>query len=203
LYIKKALLVVVLVTVAAVAAQSPQPPLADSRLTVHTLVREDIFAGWMSDDMGRLERGEKNIQLLLEQRPGQKGNLLSWKGGALLYRAVLANEATAPMSFNDIIGRRLMRSLRPPRQPQGMKRWQRLSEAALHSSPTGCRRNIARPHGRRPMTITRRSTNSRGPLSTSSQCISAGRSSAASLSPLSAPAAKKKRRSTSTRFSPF
>ena len=90
MYIKKALLVVALVTVA--AAQSQQPPLSDSRFTVHTLVREDIFAGWMADDMGRFERGEKNIQLLLEQRPGQKGNLLSWKGGALLYRAVRAHE---------------------------------------------------------------------------------------------------------------
>ena len=90
MYIKKALLVVALVTVA--AAQSPQPPLADSRLTVHTLVREDIFAGWMTDDMARFERGEKNIQLLLERRPDQKANLLAWKGGATLYRAVRANE---------------------------------------------------------------------------------------------------------------
>jgi hypothetical protein len=98
LYIKKALLVVALVTVA--AAQSPQSPLSDSRFTVHTLVREDIFAGWMSNDMGRLERGEKNIQLLLEQRPGQKGNLLSWKGGALLYRAVLAHEGNRADEFN-------------------------------------------------------------------------------------------------------
>jgi hypothetical protein len=98
LYIKKALLVVALVTVA--AAQSPQSPLSDSRFTVHTLVREDIFAGWMSDDMGRFERGEKNIQLLLEQRPGQKGNLLSWKGGALLYRAVLAHEGNRADEFN-------------------------------------------------------------------------------------------------------
>lgn len=97
MHIKKALLVVALVTVA--AAQSPQSSLSDSRLTVHTLVREDIFAGWMSDDMVRFERGEKNIQLLLEQRPGQKGNLLSWKGGALLYRAVLAHEGNRADEF--------------------------------------------------------------------------------------------------------
>ena len=70
MYIKKALLVIALVTVA--AAQAPQSLLSDSRFTVHTLVREDIFAGWMSDDMVRFERGEKNVQLLLEQRPGQK-----------------------------------------------------------------------------------------------------------------------------------
>lgn len=95
--ITKTLLVVAFVTVA--AAQSPQSPLLDSRLTVHTLVREDIFAGWMSDNMERFERGEKNIQLLLEQRPGQKGNLLSWKGGALLYRAVLAHEGNRGDEF--------------------------------------------------------------------------------------------------------
>ena len=88
--IKKTLLVVAFVTVA--AAQSPQPPLSDSRLTVHTLLREDIFAGFIADDMTRFERGEKNIQLLLDQRPDQKGNLLSWKGGAALYRAVRAHE---------------------------------------------------------------------------------------------------------------
>jgi len=86
----KILLIAALVTVA--AAQSQQVPLSDSRLTVHTLLREDIFAGFMADDMKRFERGEKNIQLLLEQRPDQKGNLLAWKGGALLYRAVIANE---------------------------------------------------------------------------------------------------------------
>jgi hypothetical protein len=93
----KTLLVVAFVTVA--AAQSPQSPLSDSRFTVHTLVREDIFAGWMSDDMGRFERGEKNLQLLLEQRPDQKGNLLSWKGGALLYRAIRAQESNHPDEF--------------------------------------------------------------------------------------------------------
>ncbi len=94
----KTLLVVAFVTVA--AAQSPQSPLSDTRLTVHTLVREDIFAGFMADDMVRFERGEKNIQLLLEKRPEQKGNLLAWKGGALLYRAVRAHEANRPEDFD-------------------------------------------------------------------------------------------------------
>ena len=93
----KILLVGAFVTV--VAAQSPQTPLSDSRLTIHTLVREDIFAGFMADDMKRFERGEKNIELLLEQRPSQRGNLLSWKGGALLYRAVRAHEENRPDEF--------------------------------------------------------------------------------------------------------
>lgn len=96
--IKKILLVVALVTIA--AAQPPQsPPLSDSRLTVHTLVREDIFAGFLSDDMDRFARGEKNIDLLLVQRPDQKGNLLAWKGGASLYRAVRAHEANRADEF--------------------------------------------------------------------------------------------------------
>ena len=93
----KILLVCAFVTV--VVAQTPQIPLADSRLTVHTLVREDIFAGFLADDMKTFERGEKNIELLLNQRPDQKGNLLSWKGGALLYRAVVANENNRPEEF--------------------------------------------------------------------------------------------------------
>lgn len=89
-HIKKILLVVAFVTVA--AAQSPQVPLSDNRLTVHTLVREDIFAGFLSDDIERFSRGEKNIDLLLVERPGQRANLLAWKGGAALYRAVRAHE---------------------------------------------------------------------------------------------------------------
>lgn len=95
--IKKIFLVVALVTVA--AAQSAQPPLSDSRFTVHTLVREDIFAGFLFDDMERFSRGEKNIELLLEQRPGQRGNLLAWKGGAALYRAVVAHEGNRADEF--------------------------------------------------------------------------------------------------------
>ena len=68
------------------------PPLADTRLTVNTLLREDIFAGFLSGDMVRFSRGEKDIDLLLEKRPAEKAELLAWKGGATLYRAVLASE---------------------------------------------------------------------------------------------------------------
>ena len=31
--------------------QVPEPPIADTRLTVHTLVREDIFAGFLQSDI--------------------------------------------------------------------------------------------------------------------------------------------------------
>ena len=81
------------------AMQSPEPPLSDTRLTVHTLVREDIFAGFMAKDMTRFSRGERNIETLLRERPSEKANLLAWKAAAELYRAVLAHEAAKPAEF--------------------------------------------------------------------------------------------------------
>ena len=89
--IKTAILVVAVVTVA--AAQSPEPPLSESRLPVHTLLREDVFAGFMDNDMTRFTRAERNIDVLIEARPSERGNLLAWRGSTSLYRAVLAHEA--------------------------------------------------------------------------------------------------------------
>lgn len=84
------------VVLAVSAMQLPEPPLSETRLTVHTLVREDIFAGFMSGNMDRFARGERNIDALLQSRPDQKANLLAWKASAQLYRAVLAHEAKNP-----------------------------------------------------------------------------------------------------------
>ena len=84
--------IVLFMFVTAVMAQLPEPPLSDTRFTVHTLVREDIFAGYLQGDMTRLARAEKNIEALLETRPGARPDLLAWKGGATLYRAVRALE---------------------------------------------------------------------------------------------------------------
>ena len=81
------------------SAQTPEPPLADSRLTVHTLVREDIFAGWLENDLERLAQGEKNIELLLQKRPAAKADLLAWKAGATLYRAIHAQEGKRTKEF--------------------------------------------------------------------------------------------------------
>lgn len=82
-----------LACVTAAIAQTSEPPLSDTRFTIHTLVREDIFAGFLSDNMERFARGEKNIQILLEKRPDAKYELLAWQAGATLYRAVRAHEA--------------------------------------------------------------------------------------------------------------
>jgi hypothetical protein len=82
-----------------VLADTPDPPLADKRLSIHTLVREDIFAGWMEGDMERFARGEKNIDQLLAERPRARAELLAWKGGATLFRAILARDAGDEAAF--------------------------------------------------------------------------------------------------------
>jgi tetratricopeptide (TPR) repeat protein len=80
-------------------AQAPEPPIADTRLTVHTLVREDIFAGFLQNDTIRLARAERNLELLLATRPGDRASLLAWQGSAALTRATLAQEANRPAEF--------------------------------------------------------------------------------------------------------
>jgi hypothetical protein len=94
---KGALLALALVTTA--AAQSTEPPIAETRLTVHTLLREDIFAGFFENNMERVARAEQNIELLLKQRPGEQANLMAWKGGIALQRAVRAHETSKPDDF--------------------------------------------------------------------------------------------------------
>jgi hypothetical protein len=93
-FVKKVLLAVALAT--AVFAQSPEPPIADTRFTVHTLVREDIFAGFLNDDLERLARGEKNAQRLAETRTAEKSSAVAWQAGVALYRAVVAFENKKP-----------------------------------------------------------------------------------------------------------
>src|SRR5262245_24102414 len=92
------------VVTAAAAAQSPEPPLTDTRLTVHTLLREDVFAGFLSNDMTRFERAERNAAALLDERPDQRGNLRAWQGGMRLYRAVRAHEAGSSQEFQRLYG---------------------------------------------------------------------------------------------------
>jgi hypothetical protein len=77
----------------AIPAQAPEPPLAETRLTVHTLLREDIFAGMLQNDMTRLSRAEKNLESLLASRPADRAPLTAWHGTTFLTRAVAAHEA--------------------------------------------------------------------------------------------------------------
>ena len=82
-----------------VPAQAPEPPLADTRLTVHTLLREDVFAGFLQNDLARLARAEKNIDLLLVSRSADRSSLLAWQGGTELTRAAQAIEAKQSDQF--------------------------------------------------------------------------------------------------------
>ena len=95
--IKTALLVSFAVT--APVAQTTDPLLSDKRLTVHTLVREDVFAGFRNDNLGRLAKAEQNIEILLKERPEERANLLAWRAGAATYRAVRAHEAGQAAEF--------------------------------------------------------------------------------------------------------
>jgi hypothetical protein len=81
---------------------SAKLPLADTRFSVHTLVREDIFAGILQGDMDRLARGEQSIDFLLQKRPSSdKPSLLVWKAGALLFRGILALENKQMKEFEE------------------------------------------------------------------------------------------------------
>jgi hypothetical protein len=91
--------VLAFVVVAGVTAQSPEPPLSDTRLTVHTLLREDVFSGFLANDLSRFARAERNAVALLEQRPGERGNIRAWQGGMSLYRAVRAHEVGQAAEF--------------------------------------------------------------------------------------------------------
>ncbi len=81
----------------AAAAQSTATPtdaqIGDSRLAVSTLVREDIFAGFLGADMTALARGEANLDKLYTARPNARGETRAWQAGAAMYRAVRAREA--------------------------------------------------------------------------------------------------------------
>src|SRR3954470_21488119 len=81
------------------AAQSQDPPIGDARLTVHTLLREDIFSGFLDNNMERFARADRNVDALLTQRPDQRANLLAWKAGMNVYRAVQAHEAGKDADF--------------------------------------------------------------------------------------------------------
>jgi len=71
----------------------------DPRLNVHTLVREDIFAGLLGNDMEQFTRGEKTLEILLAERPDDRSSILAWQGSANIYRAVRAYEEKRPAEF--------------------------------------------------------------------------------------------------------
>lgn len=75
-------------------AQETMPP----RLSIHTWVREDIFAGFLFNDLERFDAGVKKLDRMLETNPSN-APAMAWRGGAELYRAVLAHEAGQKAEF--------------------------------------------------------------------------------------------------------
>lgn len=55
------------------------------KLTIHTWVREDLFAGWMVRDQPSFDRGVRKLDAFLESSPNDK-NGLAWKYFVLTYR---------------------------------------------------------------------------------------------------------------------
>jgi tetratricopeptide (TPR) repeat protein len=65
----------------------------DPRIGVSPLVREDLFAGILANDMTRFAQGEATLDQLDKERPEKRGTVRAWQGAAALYRAVLAYES--------------------------------------------------------------------------------------------------------------
>jgi hypothetical protein len=83
-------------------AEESRRPEFDPRLNVHTLVREDIFAGFLADDMESFSRGEKTLERLLVERPEAKPAILTWQAGAALKRALIAQKQDRPSEFQEL-----------------------------------------------------------------------------------------------------
>jgi hypothetical protein len=62
-------------------------------------VREDLFAGYLADDMKTFERGEQKVDELLAEKPDSAG-LQAWKMSAVIYRAVRSFEAGDRAAFD-------------------------------------------------------------------------------------------------------
>ena len=87
---------------AVLAQPAAAPPLNDTRVAVSTLVREDMFAGFLEGDMASLARGEANLDKLYESRPAERADIRSWQAGGLMYRAVLAREAGRAADYTSL-----------------------------------------------------------------------------------------------------
>ena len=83
----RCLLILALPLVAA-AASFDKP----DKLSIHTWVREDVFAGWIARDHAALTRGATKLERFLESKPGDE-NALAWKYLIAMYDMRRAQEA--------------------------------------------------------------------------------------------------------------
>lgn len=83
-----------LLTGSAIAADAPAKP---AGITVHTWVREDLFAGVMVDDRDAVERGSKKLDAVLAANPDD-AVAKSWRVLELVTRAAWADQKNDPAS---------------------------------------------------------------------------------------------------------
>jgi hypothetical protein len=62
------------------------------KLSIHTWVREDVFAGWIARDLAALTRGAAKVERFLERNPGDE-NALAWKYLVKIYEMRQAQDA--------------------------------------------------------------------------------------------------------------
>ncbi|HEY3442067.1 MAG TPA: hypothetical protein VGK29_15010 [Paludibaculum sp.] len=92
----KHLILILLLGAAVLPAQAPPQGIKTS-----TWVREDLFAGFMANDMERFARGMKKLDAILESNP-QAIDAVCWKGGAELWLAARAHEAGRTAEFDPL-----------------------------------------------------------------------------------------------------
>jgi len=97
--LKKVVLAFGFIHVVSVTAQSPNGSTFDPRIGTSSIVREDIFAGYLAHDHERQLRGEKNVEILLAERPKDRARLTAWKAWIVLNRAVDAYESKRMSEF--------------------------------------------------------------------------------------------------------
>jgi tetratricopeptide (TPR) repeat protein len=71
-------------------AVSGQPK--PEKLPISTWVREDLFAGFLVDDLERFESGVRKVEAALAEQPGSSA-ARSWLASSQMYRAVRAHKA--------------------------------------------------------------------------------------------------------------
>lgn len=68
-------------------------------MRVSTWVREELFAGFLADDMARFDTGMKKTDAVIAADP-KSADALAWRGGGELYLAVRALEAGDRVKFD-------------------------------------------------------------------------------------------------------
>src|ERR1051326_4825565 len=68
------------------------------QISVHTWVREDMFAGWIGNDTVTMERGVKKLDRYLADHPDDRG-ALSWKYLAISYRMIQARRGHDDVAY--------------------------------------------------------------------------------------------------------